>query len=251
MHPVVFEWGPLVIRWYGVMMAITVLTGVAMALRVGPRLGIPAQEIDRLTLPFVLLAFVGARLGYVVSHPAEFTSPVEILRVYHGGLTSHGAIAGGFAALWWASRRRGLPLWTLADTTIWAVPLGNIFVRFGNFMNGELYGDVTALPWGVTFPGVPGPRHPLQIYEMVFATAILALTLPLVRRRQFPGQIFWTVVTLTSAGRIVLDLLRSEDRVIGIVTLGQIPAAILTAIGVFFLMKSTRSSRSTQSSRSN
>ena len=95
MHPVVLEWGPLVIRWYGVMMAITVLTGVAMALRVGPRLGIPAQEIDRLTLPFVLLAFVGARLGYVVSHPAEFTSPVEILRVYHGGLTSHGAIAGG------------------------------------------------------------------------------------------------------------------------------------------------------------
>jgi len=131
------------------------------------------------------------------------------------------------------------------------VPLGNIFVRFGNFMNGELYGDVTALPWGVTFPGVPGPRHPLQIYEMAFAVAILALTLPLVRRRRFPGQIFWTVVTLTSAGRIVLDLLRSEDRVIGIVTLGQIPAAILIAIGVFFLMKSTRSSLSPQSSRSN
>src|SRR5207247_477010 len=151
-HPVVLEWGPLVIRWYGVMMAITVLTGVAMALRVGPRLGIPAQEIDRLTLPFVLLAFVGARLGYVVSHPAEFTSP-------------------------------------------------------------------------------------LQIYEMVFATAILALTLPLVRRRQFPGQIFWTVVILTSVGRIVLDLLRSEDRVFGVMTLGQIPAAILIVIGAWFLAR--------------
>src|SRR5437879_13270287 len=124
------------------MMAITVLTGVAMALRVGPRLGIPAQEIDRLTLPFVLLAFVGARLGYVLSHPAEFTSPVEILRVYHGGLTSHGAIAGGFVALCWASRRRGLRLLTLAATTIWAVPLVSIFVLFAHFMNGELSAEL-------------------------------------------------------------------------------------------------------------
>lgn len=243
MDPVLFQIGPFAIRWYGVMMAITVLTGVAMALRVGPRLGIPAQEIDRLTLPFVLLAFVGARLGYVLSHPAEFTSAVEILRVYHGGLTSHGAIAGAFVTLWWASRRRGLALWTLADATIWAVPLGNIFVRFGNFMNGELYGDVTALPWGVTFPGVPGPRHPLQLYEMVFAVVILALTLPLVRRRQFPGQIFWTVVALTSVGRIVLDLLRSEDRVLGVITLGQIPALILIIFGGWFLVRNSRSSR--------
>src|SRR5256885_8703530 len=105
------------------MMAITVLTGVAMALRVGPRLGIPAQEIDRLTLPFVLLAFVGARLGYVVSHPAEFTSPVEILRVYHGGLTSHRGIDGGVGGPWSAGRRRRVPWSSLADTTIWARPL--------------------------------------------------------------------------------------------------------------------------------
>src|SRR5438876_1486784 len=247
-HPVVFQWGPLVIRWYGVMMAITVLTTAAMALRMGPRLGVPAREIDRLILPFVLLAFVGARLGYVLSHPAEFMSPAEILRIYHGGLTSHGAIAGGFVTLWWASRRRGLPLWSLADATVWAVPLGNIFVRFGNFMNGELYGDVTALPWAVTFPGEPGPRHPLQIYEMLLAVVTLALTLPLVGRRRFPGQVFWSVVVLTSVGRILLDLLRREDRVFGIVTLGQIPAAILIVIGVWFLLRKSR--QSAQSARS-
>ena len=229
-------------------MAITVLTTAAMALRMGPRLGVPAREIDRLILPFVLLAFVGARLGYVLSHPAEFMSPAEILRIYHGGLTSHGAIAGGFVTLWWASRRRGLPLWSLADATVWAVPLGNIFVRFGNFMNGELYGDVTALPWAVTFPGLPGPRHPLQIYEMLLAVVILALTLPLVGRRRFPGQVFWSVVVLTSVGRILLDLLRSEDRVFGMVTLGQIPAAFLIVIGVWFLLRKSR--QSAQSARS-
>lgn len=243
-----YQLGPLTIRWYGVMMAVTILTGAVMALRFGPRLGVPAEEIDRLALPFVLLAFAGARLGYVLSHPAEFASVVELVRIDRGGLTSHGAIAGGFAALWWASRRRGLPLWSLADATVWAVPLGNIFVRFGNFANGELYGDVTTLPWGVTFPGVAGPRHPLQFYEMFFAAIILAVALPLVRRRRFPGEVFWTVVVLTSIGRIFLDLLRSEDRVFWVITLGQIPAAILIVIGVWFLRR--ESARSMQSARS-
>ncbi len=249
--PVLYQFGPFTIRWYGVMMAVTILTGAAMALRLGPRLGVPAEEIDRLALPFVLLALAGARLGYVISHPAEFASLVEIVRIDHGGLTSHGAIAGGFAALWWASRRRRLPLWSLADATVWAVPLGNIFVRFGNFANGELYGDVTTLPWGVTFPGVAGPRHPLQFYEMFFAVIILAVALRLVGRRRFPGEVFWTVVVLTSIGRIFLDLLRSEDRVFGVVTLGQIPATVLIVIGVWFLIReSAPSSRSTQSPQS-
>src|SRR2546428_11819935 len=126
-HPVVFQWGPLVIRWYGVMMAITVLTTAAMALRMGPRLGVPAREIDRLILPFVLVAFVGARLGYVLSHPAEFISPVEVLRIYHGGLTSHGAIAGGVLALWWGLRRRGLPLWGPAQGPSRVVAPGDNF----------------------------------------------------------------------------------------------------------------------------
>jgi len=240
MDPILFQWGPLTIRWYGVMMAVTIITGAAAALRLGPKVGVPAAEIDRLTLPFVVMAFVGARLGYVISHPAQFSSLVEILRIDRGGLTSHGAIVGGFVTLWWASRRRGLPLWSLADATVWGVPLGNIFVRFGNFMNGELYGDVTSAPWAVTFPGVPGPRHPLQIYEMFFAGIVLAVALPMLHRRQFPGQIFWTVVVLTSIGRVFLDLLRSEDRVFGVVTLGQIPAVILILTGIWFLVRRSR-----------
>lgn len=241
-----FHFGPLTIRWYGLMMAATILVSAAMSLRFGPRLGIPAAEIDRLILPFVLLAFLGARLGYVLSHPAEFTSAIQILRVDHGGLTSHGAIAGGFAALWWASRRRGLPLWSLADAAVWVVPIGNILVRFGNFMNSELYGDVTALPWAVRFPGVPGARHPLQFYEMLFALIIVAVALPLVWRRRFPGQVFWTVIVLTSLGRIFLDLLRTEDRVWWVLTLGHIPAVLLLVIGTWVLIRATRPRQSSQ-----
>lgn len=240
MSPIAVHIGPLMIRWYGLMMAATILTGTLVALRMGPRFGVPAAEIDRLTLPFLLLTFAGARLGYVVSHPAEFTSPVEILRVWHGGLTSHGAIVGGFLALWWASRHRDLPLASLADITAWAVPIGNVFVRFGNFMNGELYGDVTTLPWGVAFPGVVGARHPLQIYEMLWAVLVIAVALPLTWRSRFPGQVFWTIITLVSAGRIFFDLFRSEDRIVWVITLGQIPAAILLLLGIWFLVRSGR-----------
>ncbi len=229
------QWGPVVIRWYGVMMALTILLAWGAALRAGPRVGIPAEEIDRLVLPVVLLAFAGARAGYVLSHPSQFGSLVEVLRVDRGGLTSHGALAGGALALWWAARRRGLDVWSLLDAAVWAVPVGNIFVRFGNFINGELYGDPTSLPWGVTFPGVPEPRHPLQIYEMLWAAVILAVSWPRIGRRRFPGELFWTVIVLTSAGRIVWDLLRSQDRVVWVITLGHIPAAALLAAGAWVL----------------
>lgn len=237
MDPILIELGPIIIRWYGVMMAVTILAALWTAYRVGPRVGVSREAVDRTAVLFIVLAFIGARLGYVFSHPAEFANPVEILRVDHGGLTSHGAIAGGLVALGIMARRLGVGFWDLADTTVWVVPLGNVFVRFGNFMNGELYGDPTSLPWAVTFPGVPQPRHPLQLYEMLFAVAILAGTLPLVRRRAFAGQLFWTVLVLTSVGRLALDLLRSEDRVWGVLTLGMIPAVVLIALGGWVLLR--------------
>lgn len=240
MDPILLQWGPVIIRWYGVMLAVTILAGLLAAYRLGPRFGVSTAVVDRLSVLAILLAVAGARLGYVLSHPAEFTNPFEILRVDHGGLTSHGAIAGGLLALWIAARQTGLRIWDLADTVIWVVPLGNIFVRFGNFMNGELYGDPTSLPWAVTFPGVPEPRHPLQFYEMALAAVILAVTLPRTRRRRFSGEIFWLVLTLTSLGRIVFDLLRSEDRVVGVITLGMIPAALIVIVGSWVLLPKSR-----------
>ncbi len=218
------------------MMATMILLAVAMAYRYGPRFGVPQASLERITVSFVVLAFVGARLGFVISHPAEFARPAEILRVDHGGLSSHGAIAVGLLTLWVLSRRWRRSIWDLADTVVWVIPLGNILVRFGNFMNGELYGDITTVPWAVRFPGIPGPRHPLQLYEMGFAVLILVAALRLARRRAFSGQIFWTVIVLTSIGRILLDFLRSEDRIWGILTLGHIPAIILVFVGSWFLL---------------
>jgi phosphatidylglycerol:prolipoprotein diacylglycerol transferase len=248
MDPVIVQIGPFVLRWYGVMMALTILTGIAFALRWAPRFGIDRAYMDRITVGLVIVLFAGARLGYIVSHPAEFRDPLEALRVWHGGLTSHGAIVAGLAYGYVLSRRSGVSWWSLADAAVWAIPLGNVFVRIGNFMNGELYGDPTTLPWGVRFPIAPeAPRHPLQLYEIGFALVILWIAWRVARRRAFAGQVWWTVVTLTSLGRIFLDTLRSEEHALwGTLAYGQVAAFIFLAAGVWFLRRGAREARAAQ-----
>ncbi len=241
MDPVLFQIGPLTIRWYGVMLAATIAVSMLVGYRYGPRFGVSHAVLDRTALTFTIVALVGARLGYVLSHPAEFRTLIEIVRVDHGGLTSHGAIAAGLLYLIWAARRYGVSVWSLADVFGWSIPIGNVFVRFGNFANGELYGDPTTLPWGVRFPTAPdAARHPLQIYEMLLAGVILLWARRLAANRRFEGQVFWTIVVATSIGRIVFDALRSDVRAVGPLTLGQIPALVLIGWGVAVLLRERR-----------
>jgi phosphatidylglycerol:prolipoprotein diacylglycerol transferase len=236
MSPIIVDFGPFALRWYGLMMALTILVSIWLASYWGPRFVVPRPVVDAMVFWVVVVLFVGARVGYVLSHPQDFREPLDVVRVWEGGLSSHGAIIAGLLYVLFMSRRTGISMWTLADTFAWPIPVGNIFVRFGNFMNGELYGDPTSLPWGVRFPTAPdGPRHPLQLYEMAIGLAVLALAWRVARHRAFPGQVWWAILVPTSIGRILLDLLRSEDRVWGIVTYGQIPAAILTLVGAWFL----------------
>jgi phosphatidylglycerol:prolipoprotein diacylglycerol transferase len=240
MDPVIVRVGPLVLRWYGVMLAATIALGMLAAYRSGPRFGVPVQTIDRIAVPFVTTALIGARLGFVISHPALFANPIEVLRIDHGGLTSHGAIIAGILYAAWAARRFGVSPWALADAIGWSIPIGNILVRFGNFANGELYGNPTTLPWGVRFPGAGDqPRHPLQIYEMILAVVILLVARRVAAARRFDGQVFWTIMVLTSIGRVFLDALRADVRAVGILTLGQIPALVLIVWGLWFLRRRT------------
>ncbi len=237
MDPVIVQIGPIVIRWYGVMMALSILVGLWLSARMGPRLGVPAEVVDRHALPFILSLFVGARLGYVISHPAPFlANPLEVVRIDHGGLASHGAVAAGLLYAWWLGRREGISPWSFTDTCAVWVPVANLLVRFGNFMNGELYGDRTALPWGVVFPTAPdGPRHPLQLYEMLTSAVLFGLVLRWADHRRFAGEVFWKTMVAMSGVRFLLDLLRSEARVVGFLTLGQLAALVLLALGLYVL----------------
>lgn len=238
MHPVLLRLGPFVVRWYGAMMALALLVSIPLTAHFATRFGLPrALLVDSFAFPFLVTVLVGARLGYAVSHPQEFVGdPLAVIRPPYAGLSSHGAIAAGLLFLAWWCRRHRVPVWRLTDAMTPAILLTIILVRWGNFMNGELYGDPTTLPWGIVFPGVPGgPRHPLQLYEMVGTALILGWALWAAAHRRFDGALFWGAIVASSILRFALDLLRSEDRTAVFLTWGQMAALVLIVWGVWFL----------------
>lgn len=246
MHPVLFKFGPFVLRWYGLMMGLALFLSIPVSAHFGDRFGIGRRLIvDSLSFPLLITILIGARVGYVVSHPQDFAGdPLGIIRPPYAGLASHGAIAFGLAFLaWWCPRHR-VPLWRATDAITAALLLAIILVRWGNFMNGELYGDPTALPWGIVFPGVPGgPRHPVQLYELAGTALILGWVLRAADRRPFDGYLFWSALVASSVLRFLLDFLRSEDRTVFFLTWGQMAALVLIACGSAFLRSRRRAAR--------
>ncbi|HYM90685.1 MAG TPA: prolipoprotein diacylglyceryl transferase [bacterium] len=256
MHPVLLRLGPLklghlvlgpvLLRWYGAMMGLALILSIPVTAHFGGLFGIERRLlVDSLALPFLLSLLVGARAGFVLSHPQDFVGdPLAIIRPPYAGLASHGAIAVALVYLAvWCPRHR-VPLWRLADAMAPAFLLAIMLVRWGNFMNGELYGDPTALPWGTVFPGVPGgPRHPLQLYEIAGTAVILGWALWAARRRAFDGALVWPVIIASSALRFALDLLRSEDRTVVFLSWGQMAALALIVWGAWFLWRHRRGVR--------
>jgi len=234
--------GPVAIRWYGLTVALSIVAGIWLTRRAAATVDLPQDLPDRVALPFVVALIVGARLAYVISHPAFYlANPLEVVRVDRGGLSSHGAIAAGLLYAWWLGRREGISPWSFTDACATWIPLANALVRWGNFMNGELYGDPTGLPWGVVFPTAPdAPRHPLQLYEIITSLALFGLVHRWLSRRRFEGEVFWKTVGGLSAVRFGLDFLRSEYRVLGPFALGQLAAAVVMVAAVIFLRRGQR-----------
>jgi phosphatidylglycerol---prolipoprotein diacylglyceryl transferase len=256
MHPVLVELGPLTVRWYGVMMALALFLAVPITAHFAPRFGLDRAVIDAIAVPFLAVLVLGARAGYVLSHLSEFAGrPLAVILPPYAGLSSHGSIAAGLVFLaWWCPRHR-VPVWRLLDAGAPAMLVAIILVRWGNFMNGELFGAPTSLAWGIAVPGVPGgPRHPLPLYEIAGTLAILAWVLALARKqeaakrpevlrqtgRPFDGAVWWSAVIASSVLRFLLDLLRPEDRTPLFLTLGQIAALVLLAWGLWFLWTAGR-----------
>lgn len=243
MHPVLFHLGPLTLRWYGVMMGLALFLSVPLTAHFGERFGIPRALIsENLAVPFLGVLLIGARLGYVVSHPLEFVGrPLAIILPPYAGLASHGSIALGLLYLAWWCPRRGQSVWRVLDAATPAILTAIMLVRWGNFMNGELFGDPTSLPWGIAVPGLSGVRlHPLPLYEIAGTGVILAWIVSLANRRSFDGELFWSAMIASSVLRFLLDLLRSADRTSLFLTLGQMAALVLIASGVWFIVANRR-----------
>jgi len=231
MHPVLIHIGPLVIRWYGVMIGLACLTGLWIALKEAERKGTGKDKIEGFFLYAIIGAMIGARLYYVAFSGSEeyWLNPLKLFAFWEGGLAIHGGILGGLLVALFYARKMKIPFWKLADTMTPSLILGQAIGRIGCFLNGDAHGYPTSLPWGMIyspespagrmFPGQP--LHPTQLYEMAFNLMIFLLLWKLRKRIKADGILFLLYVMMYSAIRIFVEHFRADK----LVFLGNLSAA--------------------------
>ncbi len=169
--PEIFSIGPITVRWYGLLFASAFLVGQQLMYKMYSMEGKPKSDVDTLTIYMIIATVVGARLGHCLFYQPEYylEKPIRILWIHQGGLASHGAAIGILLGAWIYSRKKADQsfLWVI-DKVVVVVALAGFFIRLGNFMNSEILGIPTDLPWGVIFERVDfQPRHPAQLYESI------------------------------------------------------------------------------------
>lgn len=226
--PVALHLGPLAIRWYGLMY----LTAFALFLGLGrrrmavrPDLGWDRRDLDDLLFYGVLGVVLGGRFGYVLFYKPDYYlhHAAEILAVWQGGMSFHGGFLGVLVAMWLFSRKTGKPWLAVTDFIAPLVPLGLGAGRIGNFINGELWGRATDVPWGMVFPHTADglPRHPSQLYEFALEGLALFSLLWLFSRRPRPlGAVSALFLIGYGSFRFLAEFSREPDDFLGLLALG-------------------------------
>lgn len=241
--PVAFRLGPLAVRWYGLAYLVG-FAGAFFVLRwLVRRWKLDISDDDQLTiiLAAVIGVVLGGRLGYVLFYGDGyyFSHPAAVLAVWDGGMSFHGGLAGILVAAAVVSATMKIPWLTLCDLGSVGAPIGIFLGRLANFVNVELWGRTTTLPWGVVFPGAgSAARHPSQLYEALLEGVVLfAIVLAVaLRRPPMPrGVVFGTLLTCYGLARIGVEFFREPDKQVGFlpfgVTMGQVLSVPLVVIG--------------------
>jgi phosphatidylglycerol:prolipoprotein diacylglycerol transferase len=224
--PVAFSIGPLAVRWYGLMYLAGFVIGWWLgARRIARGLApITRVQLDDLLFLVVLGVILGGRLGYVLFYkPGYYAShPLEIIAIWHGGMSFHGGLLGVMEAMLVAARRHGVDYLRLMDFLAPLIPPGIAAGRLGNFINAELPGRVTDLPWGMVFPGSDGaPRHPSQLYQFALEGLALFVLLWWFSSRPRPhGQVSAMFLLGYGVLRFIAEFAREPDSFIGYLALG-------------------------------
>lgn len=262
LDPVIFAVGPFAVRWYGLAYVAGFVIAAYVVYRLSKRweIGLSVDDVLNLMLSCVVGVIVGSRLFYVAVYGAGryWENPAEIVAIWDGGMAWHGGFIGIIIAGFIYSRVRKISFLTLADLAAVGAPVGFFFGRIANFVNGELWGRPTDLPWGVVFGGAAGnaPRHPSQLYEALLEGLVMFLVLLWFARKRRPeGFLFGMFMLLYGVFRLSLEFVREPDAQIGFllgsVTMGQllsVPLVILGASVVWWsLSRARRSGRQASS----
>ena len=251
--PVIFTIGPFALRWY----AMAYLVGIIAAWILTKRnikkysLGVSDEQLDDLVFYTTLGIILGGRLGYVICYGDGYFwhNPAEILAVWHGGMSFHGGITGVIIALYCFTRKYQFSYLKITDLVALYVPIGIFLGRLANFVNGELWGRVTTVPWAVKFPdGGYLPRHPSQLYEALTEGVLMFILLNLLWRKEFvrshTGIISAACLIIYGLSRICMEFFREPDRQIGYiagnVTMGQLLSLPFLILGIYILHRSLR-----------
>jgi len=243
--PVLLHLGPLELRYYGIFFALTVIGGYMLFERRMTALGYPRDLAARFLLYAVAGLTVGARLMHCLAYRPDFylRNPLEILKVWSGGLASHGAAVGLLLAGALFARVTRTPFVDVADCGVFAAGVGAALVRLGNFFNSEIVGRVTAAPWAVRFMRRDGlPRHPSQVYEALGAAVILGAMLALAARgRGRPrGFYFGFFMTAYFAFRFGVEFFKEYHTLRAGLTMGQYLSVPFLLVGLLALLRGRR-----------
>jgi len=225
--PIALQIGPLAVRWYGLMyligFAAFFFLGRMRAKRDAWR-GASVQLVDDLLFYGVIGVILGGRLGYVLFYkPGYYVAhPLEIFAVWQGGMSFHGGFLGALAAAWLVGRKGERGFLALMDFVAPLVPIGLAAGRLGNFINGELWGRVTEVPWGMVFRGAgPDPRHPSQLYQFALEGVALFVVLWWFSAKPRPtGAVSGLFLLGYGTFRFIAEFFREPDDFLGLLALG-------------------------------
>jgi len=240
MHPVLFHIGPVTVYSYGLLVALGFFVGIEVAKLEARRVGQSPAVVGDLCFFILLGAIVGARLFYVgVEWPFFLKHPLDVFKIWQGGLVFYGGFMGAAAIGWWFIKSRRMPLWQTLDILAVGIPAGHTLGRFGCFCAGCCYGKPTHVPWAVTFtdPMSLAPRgiplHPTQLYAAAGNFLIFCCLWMFRKRKRFDGQLFWTYLLLYALMRSFVECFRGDPRglffhqTVSIAQIISLPVAIL------------------------
>jgi phosphatidylglycerol---prolipoprotein diacylglyceryl transferase len=259
--PVIVSIGPLSIHWYGVGYVVGILFGWWYAKRLvstprlwaGDKPPMTPADLDDFVLWAAIGIVVGGRTGYVLFYdlPRYIAHPFDIIALWQGGMSFHGGLLGTILAMILFARSRHINVWSMLDTIAAGVPVGLGLVRCANFINSELWGRVTDLPWGVVFPTDPLqlPRHPSQLYEAALEGIVLFFVLHLLSHRfmklKSPRFVGGAFVFGYGVARILVEFVRMPDPQLGYLfggwlTMGMVLSSPMLLIGGWAMLTAPR-----------
>lgn len=251
-NPVAISLGPIAIRWYALAYIVGLLLGwrYCLALAGRPPHLVDRQDVDDFLVWATLGVVLGGRIGYVLFYkPGYYVfHPLEALYVWHGGMSFHGGALGVTIAILLFTRARKIMVFAFSDIISEAIPIGLYFGRIANFINGELFGRPTRVPWAMVFPnGGALPRHPSQLYEAFCEGMLLFLLLFVAERlgaRQRPGTVTGLFLAGYAVARMSGELFREPDPQLGYLvfgtTMGQLLSVPLLIAGVAIILWAQR-----------